>query len=61
MQAFTARGRRIITAVTRGLNMGIAEGLQVESEQFAALVPSHDLGEGIDAWIERRQPRYAGR
>ena len=25
----------IITAVTRGLNMGIAEGLQVESEQFA--------------------------
>src|SRR5262249_20795421 len=44
----------VITAVTRGLNMGIAEGLQVESEQFAALVPSHDLGEGIDAWIARR-------
>ena len=51
----------IITAVTRGLNMGIAEGLQVESEQFAALVPSTDLGEGIAAWIERRQPRYSGR
>ena len=41
--------------------MGIAEGLQVESEQFAALVPSGDLGEGINAWIERRQPRYRGR
>lgn len=51
----------VITSVTRGLNMGIAEGLQVESEQFAALVPSHDLGEGIDAWIARRQPNYAGR
>jgi enoyl-CoA hydratase/carnithine racemase len=51
----------VITAVTRGLNMGIAEGLQVESEQFAALVPSHDLGEGIDAWIKRRPPSYAGR
>ncbi|MFG3595752.1 crotonase/enoyl-CoA hydratase family protein [Bradyrhizobium sp. RDI18] len=51
----------IITAVTRGLNMGIGEGLQVESEQFAALVPSHDLGEGIAAWIERRRPNYAGR
>jgi enoyl-CoA hydratase len=51
----------VITAVTRGLNMGIAEGLQVESEQFAALVPSGDLGEGINAWIERRQPRYRGR
>ena len=51
----------VITAVTRGLNMGIAEGLQVESEQFAALVPSSDLGEGINAWIERRQPLYRGR
>ncbi|WKA27692.1 crotonase/enoyl-CoA hydratase family protein [Bradyrhizobium roseum] len=51
----------VITAVTRGLNMGIAEGLQVESEQFAALAPSHDLGEGLDAWIARRPPSYAGR
>ena len=51
----------IITAVTRGLNMGIAEGLQVESEQFAALVPTSDLGEGINAWIERRPPSYSGR
>ena len=48
----------IITAVTRGLNMSIAEGLQVESEQFAALVPTGDLGEGINAWIERRPPVY---
>ena len=51
----------IITAVTRGLNMSVGEGLQVESEQFAALVPTGDLGEGINAWIERRQPVYRGR
>ena len=51
----------VITAVARGLNMGIAEGLQAESEQFAALVPSRDLGEGLDAWIARRPPNYAGR
>jgi enoyl-CoA hydratase/carnithine racemase len=49
-----------ITAVTRGLNMAIAEGLLVESEQFAALVPTHDLGEGLAAWIERRAPNYNG-
>jgi enoyl-CoA hydratase/carnithine racemase len=51
----------IITAVTRGLNMGITEGLQVESEQFAALVPGLDLNEGIDAWIGRRPAVYSGR
>ena len=51
----------IITAVTRGLNMAIGEGLQAESEQFAAMVPSGDLGEGINAWIERWQPAYRGR
>ncbi len=51
----------IITAVTRGLNMTIGEGLAVESEQFARVVPSHDLREGLDAWIERRRPAYTGR
>ncbi|GAC1333144.1 MAG: crotonase/enoyl-CoA hydratase family protein [Bradyrhizobium sp.] len=50
----------IITAVTRGLNMGIGEGLQVESEQFAGLVPTHDLSEGLAAWIEHRRPNYNG-
>jgi enoyl-CoA hydratase/carnithine racemase len=50
----------IITAVTRGLNMGIGEGLQIESEQFAAMVPTHDLGEGLAAWVEHRQPNYNG-
>ncbi|MDK1490178.1 crotonase/enoyl-CoA hydratase family protein [Sinorhizobium sp. 7-81] len=51
----------IITAVTRGLNMTIGEGLLNESEQFARMVPSHDLGEALAAWKERREPHYAGR
>jgi enoyl-CoA hydratase/carnithine racemase len=53
--------RGIITAVTRGLNMGIGEGLLVESEQFAGMVPTQDLGEGLAAWMERRPPVYTGR
>ena len=36
--------------------MAITEGLQVESEQFAALFFTRDLTEGINAWIERRPP-----
>jgi len=51
----------IITAVTRGLNMSVGEGLQVENEQFARMVPTHDLGEGLAAWMERRTPHYTGR
>ncbi|MEW6643128.1 MAG: crotonase/enoyl-CoA hydratase family protein [Pseudomonadota bacterium] len=53
--------RSVITAVTRGLNVSIGEGLLVESEQFAAMVPTHDLSEGLAAWIARRPPAYAGR
>jgi enoyl-CoA hydratase len=51
----------VITAVTRGHNMSIGEGLQIESEQFAAMVPTHDLGEGLAAWIGHRRPNYNGR
>jgi len=51
--------RSVITSATRGLNMAISEGLQVECEQFAALVGSTDLDEGLSAWIARRPPRFA--
>lgn len=46
----------VITAATRGLNMAIGEGLQVESEQFARLVGSRDLEDGLTAWRSRRSP-----
>jgi len=51
---------RIIWAVTRGLNVSIAEGLAIESEQFARMVPTHDVREALDAWLERRPPVYSG-
>lgn len=50
----------IITAVSRGLNMSISEGLLVESEQFARVAPTLDLREGLDAWIDRRPPAFTG-
>ena len=52
---------RIITATTRGLNAPIAEGLAIESEQFARMVPTHDIREALDAWLARRPARYLGR
>lgn len=50
----------ILTAVTRGLNLSIAEGLLMESEQFARVAPTADLREGLDAWLARRPPVYTG-
>jgi enoyl-CoA hydratase len=52
---------RIITATTRGLNATIAEGLAIESEQFARMVPTHDVREALDAWLARRPAHYLGR
>ncbi|NIA70068.1 crotonase/enoyl-CoA hydratase family protein [Pelagibius litoralis] len=51
----------ILGAVTRGINLSIAEGLLAEGESFARLVPSHDLGEGLAAWKARRPAVYEGR
>lgn len=50
----------ILRAVTRGVNLSIAEGLIVEGEQFARMAPTADLREGLDAWIARRKPNYPG-
>ncbi|TGQ12520.1 MULTISPECIES: crotonase/enoyl-CoA hydratase family protein [unclassified Mesorhizobium] len=50
----------ILTAVARGVNSSIAEGLLVEAEQFARVAPTADLREGLSAWIERRQAVYDG-
>lgn len=52
---------RILTAVTRGLNTTIAEGLEIESEQFARMVPTYDAREALDAWLARRTPHYQAR
>jgi len=52
---------RIIAAVTRGLNTTIDEGLLIEREQFARMCATQDVHEGLDAWIARRTPNYAGR
>ncbi|WP_095086182.1 crotonase/enoyl-CoA hydratase family protein [Mesorhizobium sophorae] len=50
----------ILTSVARGLNLSIAEGLQVEAEQFARMAPTADLREALDAWLTRREPRFDG-
>lgn len=61
LQHSSLAAARIITAVTRGLNMSIGEGLECEREQFARMCATADVREGLNAWIERRRPAYSGR
>jgi enoyl-CoA hydratase/carnithine racemase len=50
-----------LAAVTRGLNLSIAEGLAVEATAFASVLHTADLREGIAAFRERRPPQFCGR
>lgn len=48
-------------SVTRGINVPIDEGLAIEASYFARMVPTHDIQEGISAFIEKRLPAFEGR
>ena len=49
-----------LAGVTRGINLPIDEGLAVEANCFARLVGTHDIEEGISAWLARRAPHFSG-
>jgi enoyl-CoA hydratase len=50
----------ILASVARGIDLPIAEGLLVEAEQFAKVVPHAEIHEGLDAWLGRRPAVFAG-
>lgn len=60
LQHSSLAAARIISAVTRGINVGIDEGLDIEREQFARMAATEDVREGLQAWIARRQSVYQG-
>jgi enoyl-CoA hydratase/carnithine racemase len=49
-----------LASVTRGLNVAIDEGLLIEASQFARMVPTRDIREGIDAFIRKRPAQFIG-
>lgn len=50
----------VITATTRGLNAAIAEGLEIEAQQFARMAATDDLRIGLDSWIARKPAVWSG-
>ena len=47
-----------LTAIHRGMDASIDDGLAIEEAAFARIVPTRDTREGIAAFLEKRSPSY---
>ncbi|MDA8335828.1 MAG: enoyl-CoA hydratase-related protein [Peptococcaceae bacterium] len=48
-------------AVNQGLQMDLASALALESDLFAVCFASQDRAEGMDAFLQKRQPAFSGK
>jgi enoyl-CoA hydratase/carnithine racemase len=50
-----------LTAIHRGMDAAIDDGLAIEEAAFARIVPSHAAQEGVAAFLEKRRPSFLSR
>jgi enoyl-CoA hydratase len=48
-------------AVDTGLSTGLEEGLRFEASAFGLIAATEDRREGMRAFLEKRQPAFAGK
>lgn len=53
--------RACLEAVTRGQDLPLKEGLQLEAELFSRLFATADMREGTRAFLEKRKPIFQGK
>jgi enoyl-CoA hydratase len=51
----------VLSAIHRGMDAAIDDGLAIEEAAFARIVPTHDAREGIAAFVEKRHATFLGR
>jgi enoyl-CoA hydratase len=52
--------RACLDAVTRGSELPLADGLELEAQLFAGLFATKDMREGTRAFLEKRKPSFRG-
>jgi enoyl-CoA hydratase len=53
--------RACLKAVTRGIELPLEQGLELEAELFSSLFETEDVREGTSAFLEKRTPVFKGR
>jgi enoyl-CoA hydratase len=49
-----------LSAIHRGMDASIDDGLAIEEAAFAQIVPTRDAREGVAAFLEKRRPAFQG-
>ena len=45
-------------AISKGLEMNLADGLKFESKRFGEICETADMKEGVSAFVQKRQPKF---